>query len=189
MFWSLKRLRDNIFSHFCGCFHFRRENMGEEASLLITVAQFSCFSPLFFFYNFSNPKCKTSCFTKKKKISWSCKNILPRNAVGNPKGTNLPLSFPYFRQRGRRVIEGDRGLWVVLWGTSVGFGRRTWYPLSHCWPQKEEVMGGHDPHLPVAAGQQGGALLCSLFISASCGAHPLLDFSFFSNLHYLSFPQ
>lgn len=47
MFWSLKRLRDNIFLHFCGCFLFWRENMGEEASLLIAVAQFSCLSPLF----------------------------------------------------------------------------------------------------------------------------------------------
>lgn len=107
MFWSFKRLRDNIFLHFCGCFLFWRENMGEEVSLLIAVAQFSCLSPLFCFYNFSNLKLKTSSVTRKK--SWSCKNILLRNSIGKPKGINPPLSFLYSKSN----VEAG-GWWRVV---------------------------------------------------------------------------
>lgn len=106
MFWSLRRLRDNIFLHFCGCFLFWRENTGEEVSLLIAVAQFSRLSLLFTSIIFPIQNWKQVALKKKNK-SWSCKNIYEKYHWKTWRDKpSFVLPILKVKRRGRRVMEG-----------------------------------------------------------------------------------
>lgn len=182
MFWLLKRFRDNIFSHFCGCFLFWRENVMQRRLpcwlLLLSFPLFLHFLLLKFFqFKILN--------RLLYKNAWCCTNILLIISLESLKGNTL-LSLSYTQSQ-KKIQLGDGGLWVTLRGPSAGYAR-TCYHLSHCWPQQGEVTGGNDPHLPAAAGQQGGVLGRGMFIWASCGDRLLFEFSFYSNLRYKSFP-